>query len=76
MVDGGNYQLAVIDDGRGFDPSHAVREQSYGLVGMRERAEVIGATFEIDSQPGVGTRLYVRAGQLQSPTVARAGQPN
>lgn len=76
VVDGGNYQLAVIDDGRGFDPSHAVREQSYGLVGMRERAEVIGATFEIDSQPGVGTRLYVRAGQLQSPTVARAGQPN
>lgn len=61
-VDGGNYELAVSDDGCGFDPAHAVREQSYGLVGMRERAEVIGATLEIDSHPGGGTRLSVRAG--------------
>jgi signal transduction histidine kinase len=61
-VDGGNYELVVTDDGRGFDAESAVREQSYGLVGMRERAEVIGATFEISSKPGVGTRLSVRAG--------------
>lgn len=61
-VDGGNYELVVSDDGRGFDADSAVREQSYGLVGMRERAEVIGATFEISSRPGVGTRLSVGAG--------------
>lgn len=61
-VDGGDYALVVTDDGCGFDPDAAVREQSYGLVGMRERAEVIGATFEITSKPGAGTRLEVRAG--------------
>lgn len=61
-VDGGNYELVVADDGRGFDPDSAVREQSYGLVGMRERAEVIGATLQISSRPGAGTRLAVRAG--------------
>lgn len=61
-VDGGNYELTVSDDGCGFDTDSAVREQSYGLVGMRERAEVIGATFEISSRPGVGTRLSVKAG--------------
>lgn len=70
-VDGGNYELVVSDDGCGFDAASAVREQSYGLVGMRERAEVIGATFEINSRPGVGTRLSVRAGtrarQFQRP---------
>lgn len=62
IVDGGNYELVVDDDGRGFDPTAAVREQSYGVIGMRERAEVIGATLEITSRPGAGTRLSVRAG--------------
>lgn len=70
-VDGGNYELVVNDDGAGFNTEAAVREQSYGLVGMRERAEVIGATFEISSRPGVGTRLSVKAGdrarRLQRP---------
>ena len=64
VVDGGNYELTVIDDGGGFDPASAIREQAYGLVGMRERAEVIGATLEIDSRPGAGTRLSVRAGNI------------
>ncbi len=63
-VDGGNYELVVTDDGTGFDPSRAIRERSYGVVGMRERAEVIGATFDLASQPGAGTRLRVSAGQL------------
>jgi signal transduction histidine kinase len=63
-VDGGNYELVVTDDGMGFDPSRAIRERSYGVVGMRERAEVIGATFDLASQPGAGTRLRVSAGQL------------
>lgn len=70
-VDGGDYELVVTDDGRGFDPDAAVREQSYGLVGMRERAEVIGATFEITSRPHGGTRLEVRAGVR----ARRAGEP-
>lgn len=63
-VDGGNYELVVTDDGTGFDPGRAIRERSYGVVGMRERAEVIGATFDLSSEPGVGTCLRVSAGHL------------
>lgn len=63
-VEGGNYELRVADDGRGFDPERAVHEQSYGVVGMRERAEVIGASFRLTSHPGEGTLLRVGAGDL------------
>ena len=63
-VDGGNYELVVTDDGRGFDADRAIRERSYGVVGMRERAEVIGASFDLSSQPGVGTCLRVSAGRV------------
>ena len=48
--------LAVEDDGVGFEPD----EQSgggAGLVGMRERADLIGGTIEIDSEPGLGTHV-------------------
>jgi signal transduction histidine kinase len=50
--------LVVEDDGRGFDPSHLPADH-YGLVGMRERADVLGASLEIESQPGRGTRVSV-----------------
>ncbi len=63
-VDGGNYELVVTDDGRGFDIDRAIRERSYGVVGMRERAEVIGASFDLSSRPGVGTCLRVSAGRV------------
>jgi signal transduction histidine kinase len=66
-VDGGNFELRVTDDGRGFDRTKAVRDQAYGVVGMRERADVIGATFRIDSSPGHGTRVIVGAGQVRKP---------
>jgi signal transduction histidine kinase len=63
-VDGGNYELVVADDGRGFDPERAIREQAFGVVGMRERAEVIGAILRIDSHPGGGTKVIVSAGRV------------
>ncbi len=72
-VDGGNFELVVADDGRGFDPARAIREQSYGMVGMRERAEVIGANLRVDSRPGGGTRLTVTAGRVREPS-DRAGK--
>jgi len=55
------YELAVRDDGRGFDLARGVRDSAYGLVGMRERADVIGARIDIESQPGAGTTVRVRA---------------
>lgn len=61
-VSGGNFELVVADDGRGFDTARGVRDSAYGLVGMRERADVIGARLEIESRPGAGTTVRVAAG--------------
>jgi len=47
--------LTVRDDGRGFETGRSVRDSAYGLVGMRERAALIGARIEILSRPGQGT---------------------
>ena len=53
-------RLQVADDGRGFDPGGGhppVRDGHYGLVGMRERVEMAGGTWRVDSSPGAGTTL-------------------
>jgi two-component system, NarL family, sensor kinase len=49
-------RLVVEDDGRGFDASE-VSEGSHGIVGMRERAEVLGGSLQVRSEPGAGTRI-------------------
>ena len=59
----GQICLRIEDDGRGFDvaqtPRQAVRLQHFGLLGMRERAELVGGTVTLSSQPGHGTCLEV-----------------
>lgn len=56
--------LEVNDDGVGFQiprsPTDLARSGHFGLVGMRERAELIGARLEVRSEDGHGTRLSVR----------------
>jgi len=53
--------LAVEDDGQGFDVSGGWDQYSrVGLVGMRERANLLGAKLDIRSSPGKGTRLYLK----------------
>jgi two-component system NarL family sensor kinase len=53
----------VTDDERGFDvpenPAEFAPEGHYGLLGMHERAELVGAQLNIRSSPGEGTRLIV-----------------
>jgi signal transduction histidine kinase len=49
--------LLIRDDGAGFDPV-TVGLEHYGLTGMRERAEMIGASLKVDSQPGGGTEVW------------------
>jgi PAS domain S-box-containing protein len=51
----GAIQIEVRDDGVGFEPS-LVRE-GFGLVGMRERAALLGGTLEVESTRGSGTRV-------------------
>ena len=57
-TDNARLELCIVDNGVGFDPK-AQRPGHYGIVGLREQAELIGAELVIDSQPNVGTSLRV-----------------
>ena len=54
-------KITVMDNGRGFDPSNVdnERESHLGLIGMRERAEIIGGQLKIQSSLGDGTVVEV-----------------
>jgi signal transduction histidine kinase len=56
--DGRRAELMVGDNGVGFAKS-AGRIDSYGILGMRERAASLGARFDIESAPGRGTTVRV-----------------
>jgi signal transduction histidine kinase len=53
--------LVIEDDGVGFDPAAVGTNTGIGLAGMRERAALAGATVQVESAPGSGTAVYVRA---------------
>jgi ligand-binding sensor domain-containing protein/signal transduction histidine kinase len=55
-------RLRIRDDGKGIDPKHlhAGRDGHWGLPGMRERAQQIGAQFEMWSEVGAGTEVELR----------------
>jgi signal transduction histidine kinase len=53
-------KLCVQDDGRGFAVDSPERKGGYGLVGMRERAGILGAELAVSSGPEQGTRVTVR----------------
>ncbi|NTU54677.1 MAG: sensor histidine kinase [Anaerolineales bacterium] len=59
MLDMGEdrVRISVDDNGRGFDPDVIQQGNSLGLKLIRERAEMLGGTFEVDSAIGRGTRV-------------------
>ncbi len=59
--------LSVRDNGVGFPESATLKEGSFGLMGIRERAFMLGGQMEVDNPPGGGGRLTVRL------PLARAG---
>ena len=65
--DGESALLEVIDDGRGFPIGRAGRLDSYGILGMKERASSIGATIEITSKENVGTRVRCSLVRITDP---------
>jgi two-component system, NarL family, sensor histidine kinase DevS len=66
--EGGVLSIEVTDDGVGFDS--ALKPAGFGLVGIRERVELIGGRVDISSAPGRGTTLRARLPlQLQSGAV-------
>jgi two-component system NarL family sensor kinase len=54
----GRVHLTVQDDGRGFVLGEDTASR-FGLLGMRERARLLGGSFQIESSPGAGTRITV-----------------
>jgi signal transduction histidine kinase len=59
--DAGTIQVTISDNGVGFDPDLVGKLGHQGLANTRARAERIGGSVTIDSQPGFGTRLIVLA---------------
>ena len=57
-----SLRLQIADDGRGIDPeilAAGQRRGHFGLVGMRERAAQLGASFRVESNRAAGTRITV-----------------
>jgi len=52
--------LEVSDNGRGFSTDAPRKRHSLGLMGLRERAQLLKGTASIESEPGKGTRVQVR----------------
>ncbi len=57
-LNGKTLDILIQDNGMGFTPT-TVSTNSSGLRGMRERAQYLGGTFNLESAPGQGTRIMV-----------------
>jgi len=72
-------RLDVTDDGIGFQmpryPTDLAPNGHFGLIGMRERADLIGARLELRSEPGRGTHVSVRLSLARPDNTARANSP-
>jgi len=51
--------ITIADDGAGFAGAEAPQPGHYGLVGMRERAELLGGSLTVESRPQIGTTVTV-----------------
>ena len=56
---GAEMEIRIEDNGVGFDPQAALA-LNRGLGGMRERVQLVGGTFDIESEPGRGARKTIR----------------
>ena len=54
-----DIRLQVQDNGHGIDPDRAGKGRTFGLLGMRERATMVGGELVIDSTPGAGTSIVM-----------------
>ena len=56
----GTLEVEVADAGPGFEPGSESASDRLGLLGMRERVTSLGGILEVESRPGLGTRLTTR----------------
>jgi signal transduction histidine kinase len=54
------FEMEVRDDGQGITESQRINSRSLGLLGMKERALLVGGEVNISGQEGVGTTVTVR----------------
>ena len=68
--------LIIEDDGQGFDPERQSKKdrRRMGIIGMSERAALLGGTVEIESSPGRGTTIFLRIPVIQE--FSNAKTPN
>ena len=52
-------QLAIEDNGHGFDPHVSTLSRGFGLISMQERADRIGGDLTILTKPGAGTKIHL-----------------
>jgi signal transduction histidine kinase len=57
----GEISLTITDRGVGFDQDEAMHSRGLGLISMRERLQLVNGAFAIESKPGHGTIVRVRA---------------
>ena len=63
----GRVVLDIADDGVGFDAGETRQDrQHWGMITMRERAEVVGIAFRLESAPGAGTRVVLEVERAAS----------
>lgn len=59
-----NLAMIIKDNGRGFDPSKK-NQNSFGLIGMRERVDMLDGTFKINSVIDEGTAIFISVPQKE-----------
>ena len=59
--------LKITDNGKGFDMSKTGQKKTLGLLGMKERTQMMGGRYEIISQPGKGTTVLVSVPWIATP---------
>ena len=63
---GGKMTLRVRDDGAGFATAEPRKPSSFGILGVHERAQLLGGEVEIESSPGHGTIVQMRLPQPET----------
>lgn len=56
---GGSLVMMIEDNGIGFTPGQLLEQNRLGLFGMRERIQILGGRFQVESAPGKGTTIVV-----------------
>ena len=71
--------MEIKDDGKSFQVEHVLHakgNKQLGLLGMRERVEMVGGTFCVESEPGKGTtiRVEIPFGKARKDALKKSGK--